>query len=248
MAHIVQAMRREVALLYLFILSSLAIAQDSNSSVSEASLPASTEPTFSGVRFSHKESTTTAIIVEWEVSADYEAMGFRVMVQKEGSRDVIRSPALPASQREYATEDLVMHASYNVCLWAAINSGEVGFTSDENGDVFYKEHWCIDAVTIPIMRDDSVIALVAALGYIILMILIGYLCWRYAKSRMEREEDEETDDTEETKMRSDPYPPPYSPRKDPAIRSSIEDPDIPYITPPIGELSTDEQGHYNTVV
>jgi len=146
----------------------------------------STLPPVFDVDLFHVVSDVNEIDVRWESHPSFndEVEGYHFTVVKEGSTNVLTTKDLDSDVRSFEIEDLVHESDYRVCLYTQMKNG----TEIER---------CDDFNTIAFVRDDSLIILFCVLGYIALMILLGYFCWSYAKKKAEAEEEEEEEEDEE---------------------------------------------------
>lgn len=196
----------------------------------------SNESTVFFLSVQYNESSTTTIHITWDVPETNDIRHYYVQSRRKDRSDIIRSPPLPSSRRNYVIHDLVRNSEYQVCVYAHFDNE----TSTSN---------CTDMGTIPLIRDDSLIGVFCALGYILLMILLGYLVWRYHKRKSEKKllESEEGSRSEEEGEKLNPNSAPaqyLGPPGSDVPRSSIEDQDIPYITPPVEQLSDEEKDQF----
>jgi len=174
------------------------------------------------------------ITIVWESPSAYndEVDHYYLTATKIGSENVLTSPDLDSDVREYRIADLVHESDYQVCLYAVMKNGttipdcsptEVD-PKDPNSEVYH---------TLAFIRDSSLVVLFCVLGYILLMILLGYICWSYAKKKAEAEYEEEEEEEEEEKggraLLGNNRP----------GSAGIDDSDIPFITPPLSELQKD---------
>lgn len=222
-----------VTLLLLGLSSVVKATTDSNSSSNStegavtATIATATEDT-RFVKLSHTRSTTKSITVDWTVPENSGVEGFRVETVKIGSQAKQISPILEWNATEYVIEDLSRNTDYQVCVHALLAP-----TSNTT------EQSCLDLYTIPFIRWDSLIALFIVLGIVLLLVVLGLLCWRHARNKQRRKHNEDPDNN---KIKSESTQPILlAPPVDDRPRSSIEDADIPYITPPIDELENDER-------
>ncbi len=167
------------------------------------------------------QRTTSSIEISWSIG-NFTANSFVVESRKVDGDAITKSPE--TTELEYIIEDLVVDQEYEVCVIVSRDEGE--------------DRECSQFSTIVLIRDDSIFALFCALGYIGLCALIGYLVWKYhsRKLQVEAEEDEEPINPEGKHAPSGP------------LRSSIEDEDIPYITPPVDQLSKEDKANYTAAV
>ena len=196
-------------------------------------LPTTTaEPTT--IQLKHRESTTSSIEVEWYVPTFMRDSVSTYIIQsnKKDSEVIITSPSL--NDTMFLIEDLRSNMEYTVCLHVTDIDGNDG------------DEVCEQFETIPFIRLSSIYGMIASLGYILLMILLGYIFWRCKMNELQKAEDEEELDpdsvNEKDKLAPNNEPIVYlaSPPR-PGQRSSIEDPDIPYITPPVEKLTPSER-------
>lgn len=225
-----------VWLCFLSLSSQLVFAQedgdDDESETTEGPVP--TTPESFGINFDHKDSSTSSITVGWRVPERFPVSKYEVSSQKTSTNATMHSGDLDPEENEYVIEDLATHTEYYVCVYAHVTLEDASEESVE------KE--CHHVETIPVIRVDSVVALLGVVGFIALLILIGYLVWKQAVKKAEAEKE---DEEEEEKIKPNEQPQTYlgAPPNN-APKSSIEDQDIPYITPPVEQLSPSEKDQY----
>lgn len=186
-------------------------------------VPTTYIPPVFGIELLHSGSNVNHIDVRWESHESFndDVKRYYLTAQKRGSLNVLTSPDLDSDVREYLIEDLIHNSYYEVCLFAELKNGT---TVEDCEDEWF---------TIEFIRDDSLIILFCVLGYIFLMILIGYLCWSYAKKKAEEEAEEEEEEAE--KEGNEALLGKQRPQS-----AGIDDRDIPYITPPLSELEKEK--------
>lgn len=188
------------------------------------------------IKLKHKESTTSSILIGFSVPSAYAVNEYEVITRKLSTNVTTYSGGIDGDSNEYLIKDLARNTDYEVCVTAKVDPDEV---SQEELD----QDWCLPVSTIPIVLASSLVVLFCVLGYIALMILIGYCVWKRdtKKALAEMEEKEE----EEEKIKPNEQPQTYlgAPGNKPP-KSSIEDQDIPYITPPVEQLSPAEKDQY----
>lgn len=200
----------------------------------------STEPPEFSIKVLENERSTSSIAIDWVIPKFYQdkVKNFEVQGKKRNSSAIISSTALTSEHRSYIIEDLRTNTDYEVCVFVTVVD-----IDGVNGPVEYED--CKYLSTIAIMRVGSIIGLIVALGYILLMILLGYLCWRYHKSKILAEQAKKEEDEEnENKDVAEKQPIMYLAPPVPGQRSSIEEDDIPYITPPVDKLSPADRDSY----
>lgn len=228
------------------VLAALAVAMviaDDDVTTSAPAEPVVTEEPRTLLDITIGERQVSSVAITWDAPEEGEVTSYRIRAQKTDSEDLIYSPSFDPPENEYLMENLMANSEYEICVLADLKGKE--------GKDHLKD--CRNVSTIPIVRVDSMLALFAALGFIFLMILIGILCWccahrRARRSAEEEEEEEDEADAEPEKVAPVIYRPAYvSPPTGSPVRSSIEDnPDIPYITPPVDQLNKPNQ--YNPKV
>jgi hypothetical protein len=193
------------------------------------------EPPEFSIMVTRVRRSTSSITIEWKIPYNYEddIDDYQITTRKEGSEDLLSSRSLPNNGTLYEIENLVVSSKYHICITANFKSGDA------------PSEQCEEFETLGFIRTDSIIAMVIVLGYILLMIIIGIICWfcaqrRLAAAEAEKEEDDVGVDQEEEELLTAKQdnnllvpPPIYRPR------NSIEEelPNIPYITPPLEELN-----------
>ena len=144
-----------------------------------------TPPVFE-VELVHVRSFINAISVSWATHKSFndDVKRYYATATKVGSLNVLTSPDITSDIRQFEFEDLVHESDYMICLYCEM----------ENGTLIED---CEQLDTIAFIRDDSLIILFCVLGYIGLMILLGYFCWSYAKKKAEEEAMEEEEEEKE---------------------------------------------------
>ena len=183
----------------------------------------------------HKESTTSSITIGWKVPNGYEVSEYEVVSRKTSSNATTYSGPLDPEEDQYLISDLARNTEYEICVKAKVELDEDA--ADE------EEQVCKLVFTIPLVLVSSLVVLFCVLGYIALMILIGYCVWKRHTNKILAEQAEKEE--EEEKMKTNEQPQTYlgAPANN-APKSSIEDQDIPYITPPVEQLSPSEKDQY----
>lgn len=185
-----------IAVLAALCLFQAVVAQDDAAGADDAgdgedsTTPAApTEPPQFSVNFHRTSVDTNAIGIRWENDDDFDSAVsyYYVTAQREGSDSVLRSANISNTDRTFNVEDLVHESGYTICLYAVMTNGTLA-RNCENDETLE---------TIPFVRDDSLIVLFCVLGCILLMILLGYFCWSYAKKKAEEEYEEEEEEEEE---------------------------------------------------
>ena len=182
----------------------------------------------------HKESTTSSIELEWIVADPSLVENFVVQSKKINSESITKSGLI--EEYSYVVEDLRTNTNYEICV--LVNYKDA---ASEDGVE------CVIFSTVPLIRFSSWIALLGVLGYVLLMVLLAYICWRHKMNQLQAEEDEEALDPDgvNEKMNTNQEPITYlSAPPRPGQKSSIEDPDIPYITPPVEQLTQTERDKF----
>jgi len=131
----------------------------------------------------HMQSTTSSIQFRWDAAVPewMKVSSFSITVAKIGSEvdSLMTYPEVPGREDYFEAEDLIKDAEWTVCVTSKVLNG----TSNPQ-EVEFKD--CFDSFTIPYIRPDSVYVLFLVFGYIILMILVGYISWKCAVSRKEK--------------------------------------------------------------
>ena len=194
-----------------------------------------TTPEVFHIDFEHRESTTSSITIGWKVPNGYEVSEYEVISRKSSGNATTFSGPLDPGDNEYLISDLARNTEYEICVTAKVELDE---DTDEE-----EEKVCELVSTIPLVLVSSLVVLFCVLGYIGLMILIGYCVWKQHMKKMLAEQEEKEEEEEKLKSKEQPQtylaPPAGNPPK-----SSIEDQDIPYITPPVEQLSPSEKDQY----
>lgn len=196
--------------------------------VTTVTVPTTIDPRF--VRLHHKSSTTGSITMNWTVPNSAEVDGYRVQSWKTGSDSKTISPTLAWNETEYVITDLLRNTDYKVCVYAMVPTND----TDERS--------CLNVFTIPLIRWDSLLALLLVILAILILVLLGIICWRRELKKHKGDNNSE----DENKKSESSQPILLAPPVDNRPRSSIEDEDIPYITPPIEELENDDREYAMT--
>lgn len=132
-----------------------------------------------GLSVQYEASTMTSISVSWkDNSSEAKAATFYQIKALSLATDILLvSPKLPANQTEYTLPDLAVDAKYEICIWSSVESVKPG---------------CAEFSTIPVVRDDSLIALFIALAVLGAVIIIAVILWRCAIRQAGTGEDAET--------------------------------------------------------
>jgi hypothetical protein len=211
--------------------------------MTSAAPPTTTEAPITefSIELYHRESSTSSISIVWRprVPDDIRILKYIIETTKKGSKSVITSPVLPANTTEYIVEDLIKDSKWRVCVVASVKNVTDGSTTEHQQ--------CLESFTIPYIRDDSLYVLAIVILVIGGLIVAGYMCWRCAVNRAEKaaqETEEEEDDSDEGKLLKPQHAQPIllSPVDNSPDRpkSSIEEEDIPFITPPWSEIEKEE--------
>jgi len=210
-----------LGLLSIWLCVSFSSAQNDTESTTEQTtdtILVSTEPPAFSLVLQEIESSTSTIKLNWTVPRNYEIKYSRVQSNRIDSDAITSSPEL--TETEYEVEDLKRETKYNICV-----------TVYNEGTEYDGTQKCDTFATIKLIRDDSLIALFGVIGFLLLCILGGYLCWKYQASKHKKDEDgEEGENAKLNNVHGNPV--------------SIEDNDIPFITPPPDELTPEERKEY----
>ena len=167
------------------------------------------------------------ILVSWNISDQYDVDYCSLTHQKEGSQAITYSGSLYNATDGYLISDLVPDSEYKICLILTLAHSDQCEKSEESCME------CVPMSTIEIIRDDSLIAVIVTLGIILLLILIGYLCWYCAKRKLERCDDDDDDDEcehgSEVSESKQPILLSVPAGNGPRRSVDFEDQDIPYI-------------------
>jgi len=146
------------------------------------SVHVSTEPPPFSIRMQPVDSSTSSITFNWTVPRIYEVEYYVVNSRRNDSEAITTSPQL--TETEYTIEDLRKESIYSVCV-----------TAYKDGADYHQTEQCSLFKTIKTIRDDSLIALFCVIGFVLLCILGGFLCWKYQQRKLQKEEegDEEYD-------------------------------------------------------
>ena len=98
----------------------------------------------------------------------YEVSEYEVISRKSSGNATTFSGPLDPDDHEYLISDLARNTEYEICVTAKVELDED--IEDE------EEKVCELVSTIPLVLVSSLVVLFCVLGYIGLMILVGYLC------------------------------------------------------------------------
>lgn len=129
---------------------------------------ATTPPPFS---FSISEIgvNTNHIEIQFDiVPANHTIVKYLVTAQKKDSDSVIISPEINNTVTTYTIDDLMTDSEYEICATATVKNSTGEFEVQD----------CLAEETIPLIRADSLYILFIVLGYFIIMVLIGIICWK----------------------------------------------------------------------
>ena len=133
----------------------------------------------------HVASTMTSITVSWSDSLNETNVTtappiHRVEAHSLATDVLLVGPKLSPNETEYTLPDLAVDAAYNVCVISpGMKSG------------------CAVLSTIPVVRDDSLIALLIAILVLAMIIIIAVILWRCAIRRAGSGDDSASDDKPE---------------------------------------------------
>jgi len=181
----------------------------------------------------HVASTMTSITVSWSDNSTKVTTGLAYQIKAHSLATDVRliSPLLSANETEYTLPDLAVNAKYELCLWSNVTVSELA---------------CAELSTIPVVRDDSLIALFIALAVIGAIILIAVILWRCAIRQASSADDNDTpshveDDDKQGLNEKSPLlvpataetdqasPPPTDPANTPPDASNQEQPQSLYL-------------------
>ena len=152
-----------------------------------------------------KRRTTSSLEVRWKVPEGYILNKSYLQARRlhEGDQQVsVVTSDLGNATSKFVINDLMTDSKYEICLYGEVARVSYNASADMEGDIVE----CVKMSTVPLIRADSLIVLFCVIGYIVLMILIGYLCWRRAHKQKEEEllkEEEESDDDEKAHENGD---------------------------------------------
>ncbi len=200
-----------------------------------------TEPTTIGpfvVNIDAEARATSSLTIKWWIPKGYDVVQYEVSSSKTSSNATTRSGPLDPDEGHYKIEDLATNTEYEVCVEAVLEEEK-----DEDPQVF-----CEKMRTIPVVLVSSIVVCFGVLAFIVLLVLIGYCVWKreYAKvqAKLEEAENEEQEKIKPNETQQT-YMPPPNPNQP---KASIEDHDIPYITPPVEQLSPSDKDRYKKAV
>ena len=185
------------------------------------------------------DSTPHTLLIGWNVTErGYDVMSSKIQIEvRKKGRDMWMNGTVSSTAHRYTVHDLFSNSQYTVCLRAELIEIQTSTTDDHEQ--------CVTMMTPPQIRPDSLLGLFAVIGFLLAMVLLGYICWSRANSNLEEEEEGELSPIEE-KIESNESRPfllsaqPVS-TKPARPRSTIEDADIPYITPTWEQLAANEK-------
>jgi len=141
------------------------------------------------ISIQHLQSTTSSVRFKWSTSIPdwMSVQNFEITATRldSDSKSVISYPPVPKYKNFFEAEDLVKDAKWEICVTTHLLNG----TSSANPEEV-EVPTCFLSKTIPYIRADSLYWMFIVLGYIVLMIIIGYVSHRCAVARKEKEEAE----------------------------------------------------------
>lgn len=128
------------------------------------------------------ESGTSYLEIQWRLE---NSTGFPVAARPKFSRiqchlgSTTQVHSVNGSVTQFRIENLLSNTLYTVCVELVPDTppGAATAAGDAESSVDSLYYRCVYESTIPIIRTDSIVALVLTLGYVLLLTLIGYVTW-----------------------------------------------------------------------
>jgi len=181
------------------------------------------------INVEHVESNTGYIQLKWNYTGAETVKNYELTAVRLDTEVIINIPTIEGEQ--YKLEDLRTETKYQICVVAVF----------ENGN---KVEECDEMSTVPTMMKQSMVALIILIILVVVICIVSYVLAErkrkeYEAAQMEEAEEEAEKDEKcngDANATSSGAPPP----------SSIEEVhEIPYITPPVSELSLDDRDLYH---
>jgi hypothetical protein len=120
----------------------------------------------------HVESTITSLSINWTLEgrpSDDDVIKFQVQARSFESGILLISPDI-VNQSKYTMPDLVGDTRYEICV---IHLGSAPVLKT-----------CLELQTIPVVRLDSIYALLLGMAFIVFLIGAAFVCWRCALMKL----------------------------------------------------------------
>ncbi len=244
-------MDRRLTLLCVGLCLTLAFAKDNGDENDEGTTQETSTETvtlgpFEIVQFEQVDSSDDFIEVGLAVATGWTVDKWVVRSWIKGENQTVTTATVEelSEDQTFIIQNCKKTTEYEVCAeaWHNETYSEERCSYDEEGNDF--------STPVAIYK-KTLIILFGVLGYILLMILIGWCVWKrdYKAAEARLLENEEGEEEEKEKLKEQQQPQTYlgAPAEGAPI-SSIEDADIPYITPPVHQLSPSDKANYNKAV
>ena len=133
----------------------------------------------------HVSSSPSQIVISWNVPFGYSVKEYQVQHREDIQQSWMTSSKLSENQTQYSIDELRSDSLYDICV-------QMNYT--DNNQTVFDARKCSAISTIPFIRMDSILALVATVGYIVITVLIGCCHWMRRKAefdKMQRERGEQ---------------------------------------------------------
>jgi hypothetical protein len=124
-------------------------------------------------------STVSSIRIRWNATKATNGSGSSSTVRIEAhnlkTKMTVVSPPISSDDEEFTIPDLAVDAEYDVCI-----------VQIDDGTKACSRMW-----TIPVVRYDTVMAVLLTFAFILLLILTAFICWRCAVHAAAPDDDEQ---------------------------------------------------------
>lgn len=135
----------------------------------------------------HVSSTVNSITIRWNSTGDKFGSDVKIEAHNVATKMTILSPMISSTSSDtFTIPDLAVDSEYRVCVIRI-------------DDLIMK---CDVIRTIPVMRLDTLLAVLLILAIIILLILTAFICWRCAVYHASPHDDPEVCDNDNGKLRN----------------------------------------------
>jgi hypothetical protein len=145
-------------------------------------------------------STTSSITINWTFPIEYvpkgSVLGAQVEYFVQGGR--FTSDIFPTWRSVFIMTNLNVATTYTICVKVYESLEKYSSPSSETSRTHAK---CVKISTIPLIRKDSAVILVAVCGYFVFMGMLGFVQWRRKvaavarKTKRQEAEDETVEDS-----------------------------------------------------
>lgn len=141
------------------------------------------------LEINHLASSVSSIELSWKalVPDSIRVERYRITAVKNGSEAVTTGPPLKPTRTGYVVEDLVADSMYHVCVMVTlVNTTSLIVEGAEGVEEEYRQ--CVHVATIPYILENSLYVLCGTIGFILFLVLVGFITWRCAMCHAEQAE------------------------------------------------------------